>query len=87
MRINELNHEMHYRRAEFTGLLALIYLPGVGTVVGEHFIEAMRGHQADISGPSTARSFHDYFRAHSAALTRPREIAQITSQPPRNLAT
>jgi hypothetical protein len=23
MRINELNHEMHYRRAEFTGLLAL----------------------------------------------------------------
>ena len=45
----------------------------------------MRGHQADTSGPWTARSFHDHFRAHPAALTHPQEIIdQITSQLPDN---
>lgn len=67
---------------ELEQLLAETYLVGVGPVIRDDFLSAMRA-----PVPGTASSYHGHFRAHSAALTRTEDVvAQIKRQPIRSLA-
>lgn len=82
LRVREGQKRMRRAQDELTELLAEAYLVGVGPVVRHDFVQAMGA-----ASPKTPSSYHDYFRAHSAALTRAEDVvAQLKRQPARSVA-
>jgi len=79
LRVEECEERIRDAWDELRRLLAEEYLTGVGPYVRDDFLSAMRA-----PAPATASSYHDHFRAHSAALVRGRDVvAQISRQPAR----
>ena len=82
LRIRECEERSSRAWDELRQLLAETYLFGVGPVIRDDFLDAMHA-----PAPGTASSYHDHFRAHSAALTRAEDVvAQIKRRPVRSVA-
>jgi hypothetical protein len=81
LRVAECEKRRTRAWGELRQLLAEAYLVGVGPVIRDNFVRAIHA-----PAPQTVSSYHDHFKAHSAAFTRAEDVvAQIKRQPLRRM--